>query len=134
MNKKQTNKTSTIFIYSSPTRIHLPYPYLLIQQEYIFHIHIFFSNKNTSSIYIYSSPTRRHHIFFSNKKTPDILLQQENIFFSHKKTSPVSIQHIPCLHSRHMSLEHTHVSRAYTCLQSIHIESIRTRHGQNPKN
>ena len=89
---------------------HLPYSYILLQQEYIFHIHILLSKKKTSSISIYSYPTRRHHIFFSNKKTSSITIQ---IFFSHKKTSPMSIQHIPCLHSRHMSLEHTHVSRAY---------------------
>ena len=71
-------------------RRHLPYPYILLQQEDIFHIHIFFSNKKT-----YSSPKRRHLL------------------------CPYSIYH---------------VSRAHTCLQSTHIESIRTRHGQNLKN
>ena len=100
---------------------HLPYSYILLQQEDIFHIHIFLSNKKTSSISTYSYPTRRHlpypyiflqqeHIFFSHKKTPYILLQQEDM----------SIEHIPCLdsishvHTAYpMSPEHTHVSRAY---------------------
>ena len=105
-----------------------------IRQD-IFHTHIFFSNKKTSSIAIYSSPTRRH-LFFSNKKT-SILVQQEDIyssptrrhlFFSNNKTycSPTR-RHVPCPYSIY------HVSRADTCLQSIHIEFIRTRHGQNPK-
>ena len=101
---------------------HLPYSYILLQEEGIFHIHIFLSNKNTSSIAIYSCPTRRHlpqpyillqqedifhnHIFFSNKTTY-ILLQQEDIFFSHKKKFLVSVQHILCLKSTHMSPEHT---------------------------
>ena len=75
-------KSSSIAIYSSPTRQHL-----------------FLSNKKTSILLqqedIYSCPTRRH-LFFSNKTT-FVLLQQQDIFFSHKKTSLVSIQHIPCL-------------------------------------
>ena len=92
---------------------HPPYSYILLQQEDIFHIHIFFSNKKTSSISIYSSPTRRHHIFFSNKKTYSsltrrrILLPQEDM--SHVHTAyAMSTQHIPCLKSRHMSPEHTY--------------------------
>ena len=97
---------------------------------------IFFSNKKTSSITIYSSPTRRH-LFFSNKKT-SILVQQEDIyssptrrhmFFSNNKTySSPTRRHLLCPYSIY------HVSRARTCLQSTHIESIRTRHGQNQKN
>ena len=95
--------------YSSPTRRHIFFSnkktYILLQQEDIYSSptrrHIFFSNKTTYILLqqedIYSFPTRRH-----------ILLSQEDIFFSHKKTCPMSIQHIPCLKSTHMSPEHTY--------------------------
>ena len=60
---------------------HLPYPYILVQQEDIFHIQIFLSNKKTSSIPIYCCPTGRH------------LPHPYSIYHVH--TCPYSIYHVP---------------------------------------
>ena len=125
---------------------HLPYSYILLQQEYIFHIHIFISNKKTSSTPIYSSLTRRHLPF------PYLLIQQEHIFHSHIQedmskehiSCPYSIyhvqtaytlsqEHIPCPDSIYPLHTAYTMSQEQTCLQSVHIESIRTRHGQKAK-
>ena len=100
-NKTRTRKIRTrriiririrIRIYSSPTRRHLPYPYILLQQE------------DT----IYSSPTRRH-LFLSNKKT-SILLQQDDICSSPTTRHILLPQEdISCVHTAYtMSLEHTY--------------------------
>ena len=89
-----TQPVTTLILAKIKIIRHLPYSYILLQQEDM-----------------YSSPTRRH-MFFSSNKT---------------YSSPTR-RHLLCPYSIY------HVSRAHTCLQSIHIESIRTRHGQNPKN
>ena len=73
--KKSPISSSPLATYSSPTRKHLQYPYILLQQET--------SSKNISSspprthslIATYSSPTRRH--------LQEIILPQEDISHFH---------------------------------------------------